>query len=110
MPLAPSMKQMEDSLATTSCKPLGAVVDMESALRAESTALTVIANAESDCHHGRAVIGAACGDSCPLRCLPLARVGGAEDGFDDGHVLNGVLNGDGDFGVVEDGSREGVAL
>jgi hypothetical protein len=29
MPLPPSMKQMEDSLATTSCRPLGAAaVDM----------------------------------------------------------------------------------
>jgi hypothetical protein len=29
------MKQMEDSLATTSCRPFGAVVDMKNALPAK---------------------------------------------------------------------------
>src|SRR3954470_14986950 len=42
--------------------------------------------------------------------FPLFCFGGPEDRFDDRHVFNGVLNRDGDFGVVENGAREGVAL
>lgn len=35
---------------------------------------------------------------------------GGEDGFDDAHVFDGVLDGGGDGGVVEDGLREEFAL
>lgn len=40
----------------------------------------------------------------------MASLGRLEDGFDYGHILDGVFEGDGDFGVFEDGSGEGVAL
>jgi hypothetical protein len=44
MPRAPSIKQMEDSFATTSCRPLVAVIDIMGMLRKLkiTTALLII--------------------------------------------------------------------
>src|SRR5581483_2938719 len=51
MPRAPSMKQMEDSFATTSCRPLGAVLDISRCSEREiATALLIIGEQENDCH------------------------------------------------------------
>src|SRR6185312_10600082 len=41
MPRAPSMKQMEDSFATTSCRPLVAVTDIRKVLQASKIANSV---------------------------------------------------------------------
>ena len=40
----------------------------------------------------------------------MARVSGAKNGFDDGHVADGVLEGDGNFGAFQNRFGEGVAL
>jgi hypothetical protein len=45
-----------------------------------------------------------------FRFLPLSRFAGAEDGFDDGHIGDGLFQWHGDFAAFEDGTGEGIAL
>src|ERR1017187_2662595 len=47
--------------------------------------------------------------SSPRR-FPLARVGRVEDGFDYGHVLDGVFDRDRNFGAIDNRFGEGIAL
>jgi hypothetical protein len=59
MPRSPSMKQIEDSLATTSCRPLGAVIDIRGGAPElkVATTLLIIGERENDCHDGWPNIG-----------------------------------------------------
>jgi hypothetical protein len=45
-----------------------------------------------------------------MKAFPLAGVGGVKDGFDHFHVLDGVLEGDGNISVFQNSFREGIAL
>src|SRR5215210_5138929 len=45
-----------------------------------------------------------------LRDFPLARLGRAEDGLDDGHVAHGIFKGNRLRCVLADGAREEVPL